>query len=170
MKFKSLVIALLAFCLMGSANSCDAVVQDGAQNPGKYLDAGGNLVDIVKNTDVDNETGLETAANVTNSAAAAVGAVSFIPGVSAIAGPLEAGLLALGAGLTWLAVRQRKKIRVETARADKSEKIANNYGEGLDAARMEGDNKGTLEIEHLEKYYDKETKAHYNATGATVLE
>jgi len=173
-KINLIFLVLLAIVLSAGDGGCgdgfETVVTDGMENPAKYQKAGKSVYETVKETDIDNESGLETAKNVIDSAKDVVGTVSFIPVVSNYAKPITIGLGVLSTVLGWFMHREKKKVKVVTERAEKSEKIADNYSESLDAARMEGDVKHSVEVEHLEKYLDKQTKAHFNATGGTVLE
>lgn len=52
-------------------------------------------------------------------------------------------------------------------RGKKHKKRADNYSESIEAARMEGSDKGKIDVADLEKALDKDTKAHYNSTGTT---
>ncbi|MCH7857513.1 MAG: hypothetical protein IIB37_12240 [Gemmatimonadetes bacterium] len=52
-------------------------------------------------------------------------------------------------------------------RGKKHKKRADNYSESIEAARMEGSDKGKINVSDLEKALDKDTKAHYNSTGTT---
>jgi len=165
-KINLIVLVLLAMVLT-SADGCDdrvgVLVKDGMQNKEQYQAAGKTVYETVKNTDIDNESGMETAANVVDSARDVVGAVSFIPGVNAYAKPIIGGLTIISLILGMFGVKQGK-------RANKSEKIADNYSQSIDVARMDGDEKGVIDVAVLEKHANQETKDHFNATGGTVLE
>jgi predicted PolB exonuclease-like 3'-5' exonuclease len=165
-KINLIVLVLLAMVLT-AADGCDdrvsVLVKDGIQNKEQYQAAGKSVYATVKNTDIDNESKLETAVNVVDSMSDVVNTVAFIPGVSGYAKPIGVGLTVISSIMAFFLRREQKKVKVVTA-------IAENYSQGLDVARMDGDEKGVVHVEVLEKFLNQETKDHFNATGGTVLE
>jgi len=162
MKFKLIFLVLLATVL--SAGSCDAVVQDGLQSPGKYVDAGGQVYEVITETDVDNDSKVETAKNVVDTAAKVVGTVAAtVPGAQGPGAILVGVLTIISTGLAFFAAREKK-------RANKSERIANDYSSSIDIARLEDDDRNAIDVGDLEKNLSQETKDHFNPTGGTVLE
>jgi len=107
--------------------------------------------------------------NVVDSVSDVVNTVAFIPGVSGYAKPIAIGLGALSTILGLFGYKKNKKVKVESERADKSERIAKNYSDGLDVARIDGDEEDEVKIGVLEKVFNQETKDHFNATGGTVI-
>lgn len=154
------LLLIAAFTL--TAGACEQEVTHARQNPGQYVQGGKDLVKIVKGTNVTADSTLEKAANITNSAASAVGALSFIPGVNAVAAPLTAGLTALGTLLGWMVVREKKKVTVEKKKAD-------NYRESIEAGIQDGEDKAIVNVSVLKEVLDKETKAHFNEEGQVKL-
>ena len=171
-KINLIVLVLLAMVLT-AADGCDdrvgVIVKDGMQNKEQYQAAGKSVYATVKNTDIDNDSKLETAVNVVDSLGDVVNTVAFIPGVSGYAKPIGVGLGLISTVLGILYRRENKKVKVESGRADKSEKIANNYSRAIDVARMDGGEKGVIDVVILEEIINPETKDHFNETGGTVL-
>jgi len=171
-KINLIVLVLLAIVLTG-VDGCDdrvrVIVKDGMQNKEQYQDAGKSILKTVKSTDIDNESKLETAVNVVDSLGDVVNTVAFIPGVGGYAKPIGVGLTVISSIMAFFLRREQKKVKVESERANKSERIANNYSDGLDVARLDGDEEDEVKIEILEKVFNQETKDHFNAKGGTVI-
>jgi len=58
---------------------------------------------------------------------------------------------------------------VGAVKSKKHKSRSDNYSEAIEIAMMEGDDKKAIDVAHLEKSLDKDTKAHFNATGGTTL-
>lgn len=165
--FKLLTLIVLATFLMGNT-SCDQQIEDAKSNPEKYKTAGKDIYKKAKETELSGTT-LEKTRNIVDSAKEITTTLNFIPGAQSITTPLTIGLGLLSTALTFFVAREKKKVKVITERAEKSEAVSNNYREGLEAGINEGDDQKVVDIKVLKTVFDKDTKAHFNGEGVALI-
>lgn len=115
----------------------------------KEVDLSGNIASDVKEV-VDKLQGVTSV--VTN----------ILPVAKPYELPIKAGLGVLSMILGLFAVKKAKDAKKHEARAD-------NYSESIESAISEGSNQGIIEVDTLKTHLDKDTKAHFNASGSARL-
>lgn len=168
MKFFNILLLLVAFTLMGNTG-CDAVKDDAAANPGKYIELGKGVYTEAKDTDLSGST-TEDVKSVVDTANTVVGTIAtVVPGAQGPGAVIVGVLTFASTVLGWMVTREKKKVKVVTEEATVNKARADNYATAIESGINEGQNQKVIDVVALEKGLDQDTKNHFNGTGAARI-